>query len=106
KKKRRRRPSAGRPPTQRTPAPEPSAPTRRGHKEDARIARQAALRRLRRQRVFRRVGVWTLASVSLLAILFLVTRTHHHKYNHQLAARADRVATQAGCTSIQSPPDK
>jgi len=56
--------------------------------------------------VFRRVGVWTLASVSLLAILFLITRTHHHKYNHQLAARADSVAAQAGCTSIQSPPDK
>src|SRR5437763_736363 len=118
KKKKRRRPSGGRPPAPRTtatsqpgqpparPAAEPAGSARRDRKEEARVARQAALRRLRRQRVFRRVGVWTLASVSLLAVLFLITRTHHHKYNHQLAARADRVAAQAGSTSIQSPPDK
>jgi Protein of unknown function (DUF3105) len=106
KKKKRRRPSGGssgaRPPAPRSRP----APARSERREEARLARQAALRRLRRQRVFRRVGVWSLASVSLLAILFLITRTHHHAFNHALAARADRVAAQAGCTSIQSPPDQ
>ena len=117
KKKKRRRPSGGRPAGQRPApqaqgeeqtrrrAPAEAVSARRDRRDEAREARQAALRRLRRQRVFRRVGVWSLASVSLLAVLFLITRTHHHKFNHALAARADRVAAQAGCTSIQTPPD-
>jgi hypothetical protein len=52
------------------------------------------------------VGVWAVASVAIILVLTLLTRVHHHKYNHALAARADRVAAQAGCTSITSPPDK
>ena len=43
----------------------------------------------------------------VVVLLFtLLTRTHHHQYNHALAARADRVAATAGCTTIWEPPDR
>ena len=72
------------------------------------MAREAALRRMRRSRVFRRVGVYAAVSFGAIFLLLVLPQIlrHHHTYNHALARQADQVAAQAGCTPITTPPDK
>jgi hypothetical protein len=117
KKRKRRRPSGQRPagpaaagdaggsaqaPSQ--PA-QGRSPERKERKEEARLARQAAYRRMRRQRLIRRAAVWGGLGLAVIVIVSLLTRSHY-SYNHALASRANKVALDAGCTDIQSPPDQ
>ena len=61
---------------------------------------------MRRQRAARRVAIWAVGGAAVLLALSFLNRTHHHPYNHALAARADKVAARAGCTGIWEPPDE
>ena len=115
KKKRRRRPSGGptqRPPQQQASTQGPEAPAkggvsqasaaRRERKDEARAAREAALRRYRRQRIFRRVAIWGVAGVVVIVGYTFLT-ANHHDVNKQLLRRAEAAADRAGCTGIEVP---
>ena len=114
KKKRRRRPS-GRPPagladqssgTQtRERGISETAAVRRERKGEARQARQAALQRYRRQRMFRRGLVWGGAALAAVLVLYFFQRGGPSG-SGALPKLTTNTATTAGCTALQKPEDQ
>jgi hypothetical protein len=113
KKKKRRRPAAGRPARGLAEQPVKSpqrgvsetAAMRRERKEQARQARQAALRQYRRRRVARRGLVWGGAGLAVVLVLFLVQRSGPTG-SGTLSKLGTSTAQAAGCTALQKPPDQ
>jgi Protein of unknown function (DUF3105) len=116
KKKRRRRPSgAGSPAagsgeratgTQtRERGVSETAAVRRERKEEARQARQAALRRYQRQRMVRRGLTWGAAALALLLVVYFFQH-RGASGTGALSKQATNTATAAGCTGLQKPPDQ
>ena len=112
KKRRRRRPPAkatggltGEQAPQRQQGISETSAVRRERKEEARQARQIALRRYRRQRMIRRGLVWGGAALAVLLAVYFIGKNSSGGTG-KLTSAATRTMTAAGCTDLEKPADQ